>query len=517
MAVAILGRFAGPLALLLRSACLYNEEAQRVATDMQQSQTRRAEPPLSQAAASPLRRNILIFSDGTGQAGGLFPDELRSNIYKLYRATRCGPDTSIKAAQQIAFYDPGLGSQANDGQVKYGWRRRIYNFLSQATGLGITANIIDCYAAILKLWRPGDRIYVFGFSRGAYTVRCLGGVLAYCGVPTRNADGTPLLRNSENVQAIATEAVKQVYQYKGSIEGNPFAAEREEAARKFREKYGAANGSKANAVPYFIGVFDTVASVGAPVFAQWLVGILALGVLAAICGGAYWYFWSFSWKAFFYPPLGAVGVFGLWYLFTHLYWHREHRKLYLANWRMTFNDRRLSRDVRVARHALSIDESRADFARVEWAWDEQSKQERSPVPGETEPLRQEWFAGNHSDIGGSYSENESRLSDIALQWMVEQTQECLFKIQIDPHFLNLSGDPSGPQHDQSKIPMRSLGFWRFRYHLRWKTKLRRIQDDAPLHPTVIDRFKFEEVLVYDEMKKYRPENLRSHGKVTQYY
>ena len=39
-----------------------------------------------------MSRNILIFSDGTGQAGGLTPDENVSNIYKLFRATRCGPE-----------------------------------------------------------------------------------------------------------------------------------------------------------------------------------------------------------------------------------------------------------------------------------------------------------------------------------------------------------------------------------------------------------------------------------------
>jgi uncharacterized protein (DUF2235 family) len=53
-------------------------------------------------------RNILIFSDGTG--GGLLPDEARSNVYKLYRATRCGPVTRIDPDKQLAFYDPGLGS-----------------------------------------------------------------------------------------------------------------------------------------------------------------------------------------------------------------------------------------------------------------------------------------------------------------------------------------------------------------------------------------------------------------------
>jgi T6SS, Phospholipase effector Tle1-like, catalytic domain len=54
-------------------------------------------------------KNILIFSDGTGQAGGLTPDQDISNIYKLYRATRCGPENDINPREQLTFYDPGLG------------------------------------------------------------------------------------------------------------------------------------------------------------------------------------------------------------------------------------------------------------------------------------------------------------------------------------------------------------------------------------------------------------------------
>jgi uncharacterized protein (DUF2235 family) len=65
-------------------------------------------------------RNILVFSDGTGQAGGLLPDERRSNIYKLYRATRCGPDSTIDPSIQVAFYDPGLGSSTDDDRIKIG-------------------------------------------------------------------------------------------------------------------------------------------------------------------------------------------------------------------------------------------------------------------------------------------------------------------------------------------------------------------------------------------------------------
>ena len=130
-------------------------------------------------------KNLLIFSDGTGQAGGILPDEKRSNIYKLFRATRCGPDTDIDPAQQLTFYDAGLGSEPAGGAFfitrAYRWLRKI---ASQATGLGITNNIVDCYAAILTMWEPGDRIFLFGFSRGAYTVRCLAAVLSFCGVPT---------------------------------------------------------------------------------------------------------------------------------------------------------------------------------------------------------------------------------------------------------------------------------------------------------------------------------------------
>jgi uncharacterized protein (DUF2235 family) len=73
--------------------------------------------------------------------------------------------------------------------------RRVYNGLSSATGLGITRNLIDCYVAQMKLLRSGDRIFLFGFSRGAYTVRCLAGVLSLCGIPTRIPDGSPLLRD----------------------------------------------------------------------------------------------------------------------------------------------------------------------------------------------------------------------------------------------------------------------------------------------------------------------------------
>jgi uncharacterized protein (DUF2235 family) len=106
-------------------------------------------------------KNVLIFSDGTGQAGGFRFDETRSNIYKLYRATRCGPDSSIDPREQVAFYDPGLGSQADGGHLPGRLFRWVHNVVSLATGFGITRNIIDCYATLIQLWRPGDHFSIW--------------------------------------------------------------------------------------------------------------------------------------------------------------------------------------------------------------------------------------------------------------------------------------------------------------------------------------------------------------------
>ncbi len=98
-----------------------------------------------------MAKNIVIFSDGTGQRGGLLFDENRSNIYKLFRACRCSPDSSVEPSTQLAFYDPGLGTLPLGSDFFGSAWRRVYNLVSQALGLGLTGNIIDCYAAIIRM------------------------------------------------------------------------------------------------------------------------------------------------------------------------------------------------------------------------------------------------------------------------------------------------------------------------------------------------------------------------------
>src|SRR5437016_282069 len=126
--------------------------------------------------------------------------------------------------------------------------RTLYNLASQATGLGITANIIDCYAALIRLYRDGDRIFLFGFSRGAYTVRCLAGVIAKCGIPRCMPNGTPLPLDIKGSRRLATYAVKNVYQFCSSRPRKEAGSYRnfmldtcELIAARFRTEHGSGN------------------------------------------------------------------------------------------------------------------------------------------------------------------------------------------------------------------------------------------------------------------------------------
>lgn len=131
-----------------------------------------------------MAKNIIIFSDGTGQDGGVRAEQRMSNIYKMYRACRVGPETTIDPRDQVAFYDPGLGTETTATGMT-GLVRWTQKTLASVSGQGITTNIVDCYEFLINHYEPGDRIFLFGFSRGAYTARSIANLLMLCGVPTR--------------------------------------------------------------------------------------------------------------------------------------------------------------------------------------------------------------------------------------------------------------------------------------------------------------------------------------------
>lgn len=386
-----------------------------------------------------MTKNILIFVDGTGNQGGLLPDESRTNVYKLFRATRAGPDSSIDPSKQIAFYIHGIGTSGSQSSFS----RRCRNVTDQMLGGGFTSRVVEGYLAAISSWQPGDRIYLFGFSRGAYIARCVAHVLELCGVPTTQSDGTALSLKPGDLRRIAKQAVRVLYRFGMPTKDNE---KRQKAVDAFRATHSSHVGVEIGALPYFIGVWDTVAAIG--------------------------------WKRFF------------------------------PKW--TY-DLHYPRDVAFGRHAMAIDEYRETFARVPWGGSGTIR--TSGKEDVLEPFEQVWFAGNHSDIGGSYPENESRLSDISLGWMVDCITKDLpeeTRVLVDPHYLRLYPAFDGMMHDECMVGIGGTP-------LRWYSGKRDVPPQAQLHPSVIERLKLEKVRNFTSYGPYRPATLRNHPKAKQFF
>ena len=505
-----------------------------------------------------MAKNIVVFSDGTGQDGGARPEQRISNIYKMYRISRDHADTGIDPAQQVVFYDAGLGTDAGATALTAPIRF-VQKLLGSVAGDGIKRNIADCYEFVVNHYEEGDRIFLFGFSRGAYTVRSLANLLMLCGVPTQAADGGPLKRYRKAVKDIAWEAVDTVLEHGAGHPRKEFEAERLELARRFQVKYGSGNGSDSNAAAYFIGVFDTVAALGASgtrrliietglaagvaaaAFVASLVPAAIIGIITAIVSeaGLLWGFIVPAWAVTHIAMLIAV----VWFLNRRKKSNRktirdfpnkgDPPRSHDAIWSGKDFDKLLSKHVRFARSANAIDETRKDFERVGWGGTEPTAYASTPgVPR----LIQMWFAGNHSDIGGSYPEPESRLSDVALKWMCEQALGVPDGLKTGPIYVNgvkmqHSGEAGGAlniypaadgvQHcevagmrdtlDALAVKLPKWG-WLQRYVAaqNWETKIRDIHPEAPLDPTVLMRARLAKVLQCSTVGPYRPDSLSKH-------
>jgi uncharacterized protein (DUF2235 family) len=501
-------------------------------------------------------KNVVVYSDGTGQDGGVRPEQRVSNIYKMYRASRISPDNPIDPNEQIAFYDPGLGTDIGATALSAPWRF-IQKLLGSVTGRGIVENIADCYAFIINHYEPGDLILLIGFSRGAYTVRCVANLLMLCGVPTKTPSG-PIIRFRKSVRDIAMEAVTVVLEHGAGHPRREFAAEREEQARRFRAKYGSDGDVNSNAAPYFIGVFDTVASLGAKGLRRLAIQLglglafaMTVAVLAAVpvitlAALLHWLaafkFWPTMWTLLLLSVCLASAVWAYKSRESYRKTIRDFPKpgdvhTHYAEWKDENFDRLLSRYVHYARSANAIDENRKDFQRVAWGGVEGGTDVREGP----EPLIQLWFAGNHSDIGGSYVEVESRLSDNALWWMIEQATTVPNGLKIGPTFvngtkmpgtggngtpLNLYPRADGVQHCElagmrdsidgyaERLPQSLRGLLG---RLGWPEEMRKIDPKAPVHSSVGERFKLTSVVQCAGQGAYRPEALRHHDEFESYY
>ena len=111
-------------------------------------------------------KRIVVCSDGTW---GTPDQELPSNVTRLARAVL---PTDPGGKTQVVFYDAGVGTEGF-------W---LYRLVGAVSGRGIQKNIRDCYRFIMHNYEDGDEVYLFGFSRGAYTVRSLAGMIRNVGL-----------------------------------------------------------------------------------------------------------------------------------------------------------------------------------------------------------------------------------------------------------------------------------------------------------------------------------------------
>ena len=295
--------------------------------------------------------NIVLCSDGTGNST---IKNRGTNVHKLYEALDIAP--SADQSRQIGFYDDGVGT----GSLKF------MRALGGAFGFGFARNLRDLYMSLCRVYRPGDAIYLFGFSRGAYTVRGLAGLIAACGIVPGSALSEGDLRR-------AVGDAYRVYR-RGYRPDNP-ENRRDATARAeaFRKHYGAYEPGNPVRIT-FIGVWDTVGAVGFPD------GTLPKRILWILSG-------------------------------------------YRVPW---FKNYYLNPIVDRACHALAIDDERRTFHPE--LWDEHVPPD-SPIPKHKRVtgrdgkerdarLEQVWFPGVHSNVGGGYVKHG--ISLVTLDWMMRR-------------------------------------------------------------------------------------------------
>ena len=124
-------------------------------------------------------KNIILLSDGTGNSAA---KRHGTNVWKLYQAL------DIHRSDQIAYYDDGVGTE----------EFLPFKLLGGAFGLGLKNNVIELYKFLCRNYRMNDKIYLFGFSRGAYTVRLLTGMIDYCGLYVEHKNEDDLNDRAKN-------------------------------------------------------------------------------------------------------------------------------------------------------------------------------------------------------------------------------------------------------------------------------------------------------------------------------
>jgi uncharacterized protein (DUF2235 family) len=320
------------------------------------------------------RRNIVLLSDGTGNSAGKL---LKTNVWRLYQAldlSEGGGETP-----QIACYNDGVGTSSF----------KPLALLGGAFGWGLKRNILHLYEFLCRNYRPGDRIYLFGFSRGAFTVRILAGLILTQG----------LVRCSEE--------------------------ELPHHARQTYRAYRADRYNEIKLVGFMRGVRNAVIKA-----TRWI------GKLTGRAGGRR------PDDAIRREPIDTIELIGVWD--TVAAYGTPFRELTRGIdrwvWPLSMPDQTLLAGVKAARQALSLDDERDTFHPL--LWDEVG----SPNP---ERITQVWFSGMHADVGGGYADDA--LSREPLLWMMQEADKRRLRFRAraiveEPPFVSRSA----PLHDSRR-------------------------------------------------------------------
>src|ERR1044071_903405 len=187
-----------------------------------------------------MAKRIVICSDGTGNTA---IKGRGTNVFKLFEAVDVnGHRWNPGDCPQIAFYDDGVGTED----------LKLLKILGGAAGLGLSRNVRQLYKELCRVHDPGDRIYMFGFSRGAFTVRTLVGLIGRCGLIDRSHAFASTAAGFDDLVDRAYRAYRRCYRtplsrwLRGDADRNQGEA--------FRRKFG----RDEEILVDFLGVWDTV-------------------------------------------------------------------------------------------------------------------------------------------------------------------------------------------------------------------------------------------------------------------
>ena len=168
-------------------------------------------------------KNVVLCCDGTANE---FAQD-RTNVVKLFYALEHSP-------QQAVYYHPGLGTMEPPGALT-GFAKGVTKLLGLAVGYGLEADVRDAYVFQMNNYEPGDRVFLFGFSRGAYTVRVVASLLHMYGLLPKGNE--PLVPYA--IRMLTADAHDRFVLAKGFTDTFSIPCK-----------------------PWFVGVWDTVSSVG---------------------------------------------------------------------------------------------------------------------------------------------------------------------------------------------------------------------------------------------------------------